>query len=77
MLAMLLPARAHVCAHATLPRRYLPMPANDASTQVFSQVPTFDACVELCDYDPCAFVTYDYVTKSCSLRNVSDTGWTG
>lgn len=33
------------------------MPEGDPYSTVFSDVNTFRACVQLCDYDPCQFVT--------------------
>lgn len=45
------------------------MPDSDPFSQTISNVGTFAACVELCNYDPCEFVTYNYLTKSCTRRN--------
>jgi hypothetical protein len=33
------------------------MPEGDPYSTVFINVGTFSACVELCNYDPCEFVT--------------------
>lgn len=45
------------------------MADNDAYSETFSNISTFAACVDLCNYDPCEFVTYDYLAKTCTRRN--------
>jgi hypothetical protein len=45
------------------------MPDNDPYSKTIRNVSTFAACVETCNYDPCEFVTYDYLTKSCTRRD--------
>jgi hypothetical protein len=50
-------------------RRYIPVPDNDAYSENIFNVTSFSACVDLCNYDPCEFVTYDYLTRTCTRRN--------
>lgn len=52
-----------------LMRRYIPVPDNDAYSENIFNVTSFSACVDLCNYDPCQFVTYDYLTRTCTRRN--------
>lgn len=49
--------------------RYIPMADNDAYSETFNNISIFAACVDLCNYDPCEFVTYDYLAKTCTRRN--------
>ena len=51
------------------------MPANDPFSEVVANVDTFTECVDFCNYDPCAFVTYDYVSRACTVRNASGPVW--
>lgn len=41
----------------TTPCRYIPMPEEDPYSSAFSNINTFASCVQLCNYDPCQFVT--------------------
>lgn len=51
------------------------MAEDDPLSQVVGHVDTFAECVEFCNYDPCAFVTYDYSSKACTVRNASAPVW--
>jgi hypothetical protein len=57
--------------------RWLPMPEGDPYSKVIPDVPNFAACVELCNYDPCQFVTYDYIAQTCTTRNATRPTYTG
>jgi hypothetical protein len=48
---------------------YLPLKSTKG-TVVVNNVPNFVECVKGCERDSeCQFVTYNYVTKSCTVRN--------
>jgi hypothetical protein len=53
------------------------MPEGDPYSKVIPDVPNFAACVELCNYDPCQFVTYDYIAQTCTTRNATRPTYTG
>lgn len=48
--------------------RYLPIADGDPNALAPVKKTTFAACAALCNYDPCEFVTYDYVTQDCIVR---------
>lgn len=54
--------------HVLLACRYIEMPASDPFSVVYPNTNTFAACVARCNADPCEFVTYDYVSKNCTVR---------
>jgi hypothetical protein len=54
---------------------YLPL-ASSVSTAVTANVSTFQACVDLCT-GACEFVTYDYVARTCTVRNGAEVIFVG
>lgn len=47
------------------------MPDSDPYSRTIYNVKSFSDCVELCNYDPCQFATYDYVEEKCTVRNAT------
>jgi hypothetical protein len=56
---------------------FLPLLSNVATT-VTAGVQSFQACVDVCSAAPtCQFVTYDYVAKTCTVRNGAEVIYVG
>lgn len=54
---------------------YLPLSSSEGVTE--SPAQSFAACVDLCTTARCMLATYDYVTKTCSVRVAQDNIYEG